>query len=92
MALSPREILRRIRGIKSTQQITRAMQMVAAVKLEPDQVAGGKFPPVCAAPGDPDARVPLFRLCGGSPVFNPAEGNRRAAPGDYLGPGAVRDI
>ena len=33
MADSPREILRRIRGIKSTQQITRAMEMVAAVKL-----------------------------------------------------------
>lgn len=33
MAQSPREILRRIRGIKSTQQITKAMEMVAAVKL-----------------------------------------------------------
>ncbi len=33
MAESPREILRRIRGIKSTQQITKAMEMVAAVKL-----------------------------------------------------------
>lgn len=30
---TPREILRRIKGIKSTQQITRAMEMVAAVKL-----------------------------------------------------------
>jgi F-type H+-transporting ATPase subunit gamma len=33
MAQSPREIQRRIRGIKSTQQITKAMEMVAAVKL-----------------------------------------------------------
>ncbi len=33
MAEAPREILRRIRGIKSTQQITKAMEMVAAVKL-----------------------------------------------------------
>lgn len=33
MAQSPREILRRIRGITSTQQITKAMEMVAAVKL-----------------------------------------------------------
>jgi len=33
MAESPREILRRIRSIKSTQQITKAMEMVAAVKL-----------------------------------------------------------
>ena len=33
MAESPREILRRIRGIKSTQQITKAMEMVSAVKL-----------------------------------------------------------
>ncbi len=33
MPQSPREILRRIRGIKSTQQITKAMEMVAAVKL-----------------------------------------------------------
>jgi len=33
MAESPREIQRRIRGIKSTQQITKAMEMVAAVKL-----------------------------------------------------------
>jgi F-type H+-transporting ATPase subunit gamma len=33
MAETPREILRRIRGIKSTQQITKAMEMVAAVKL-----------------------------------------------------------
>ncbi|MEE8320982.1 MAG: ATP synthase F1 subunit gamma [Gammaproteobacteria bacterium] len=33
MAQSPREILRRIRGIKSTQQITKAMEMVAAVKV-----------------------------------------------------------
>lgn len=33
MAQSPREIIRRIRGIKSTQQITKAMEMVAAVKL-----------------------------------------------------------
>jgi F-type H+-transporting ATPase subunit gamma len=30
---SPRDILRRIRGIKSTQQITKAMEMVSAVKL-----------------------------------------------------------
>ncbi len=33
MPQSTREILRRIKGIKSTQQITRAMEMVAAVKL-----------------------------------------------------------
>lgn len=33
MPASPRDILRRIRGIKSTQQITKAMEMVAAVKL-----------------------------------------------------------
>jgi F-type H+-transporting ATPase subunit gamma len=33
MPESPRDILRRIRGIKSTQQITKAMEMVAAVKL-----------------------------------------------------------
>jgi F-type H+-transporting ATPase subunit gamma len=33
MAQSPREILRRIKGIKSTQQITKAMEMVSAVKL-----------------------------------------------------------
>ncbi|MCP4714952.1 MAG: ATP synthase F1 subunit gamma [Deltaproteobacteria bacterium] len=33
MPESPREILRRIKGIKSTQQITKAMEMVAAVKL-----------------------------------------------------------
>jgi len=33
MATSPRDILRRIRGIRSTQQITKAMEMVAAVKL-----------------------------------------------------------
>lgn len=33
MNQSPRDILRRIRSIKSTQQITRAMEMVAAVKL-----------------------------------------------------------
>jgi len=33
MPASPRDILRRIRGIKSTQQITKAMEMVSAVKL-----------------------------------------------------------
>ena len=33
MAQSTREIRRRIKSVKSTQQITRAMQMVAAVKL-----------------------------------------------------------
>jgi len=33
MAESTREILRRIKGIKSTQQITKAMEMVSAVKL-----------------------------------------------------------
>jgi len=33
MAGSTREILRRIKGIKSTQQITKAMEMVSAVKL-----------------------------------------------------------
>ena len=33
MPESPRDILRRIRGIKSTQKITKAMEMVAAVKL-----------------------------------------------------------
>ncbi len=33
MAQSTREIRRRIKGVKSTQQITRAMEMVAAVKL-----------------------------------------------------------
>ncbi len=33
MPESPRDILRRIRGIKSTQQITKAMEMVSAVKL-----------------------------------------------------------
>ena len=33
MSQSPKEILRRIRGVKSTQQITKAMEMVAAVKL-----------------------------------------------------------
>ena len=33
MALSTREIRRRIKGVRSTQQITRAMEMVAAVKL-----------------------------------------------------------
>jgi len=33
MAGAIREILRRIKGIKSTQQITKAMEMVSAVKL-----------------------------------------------------------
>lgn len=33
MAQSTREIRRRIKGVRSTQQITRAMEMVAAVKL-----------------------------------------------------------
>lgn len=33
MAESTREILRRIKGIRSTQQITKAMEMVSAVKL-----------------------------------------------------------
>jgi F-type H+-transporting ATPase subunit gamma len=69
MAASPRDILRRIRGIRSTQQITKAMEMVAAVKLNRVRVQAESSRPyvnnigkimraLCAAATDIDH--PLF--------------------------------
>ena len=42
---SPRELRRRIRSIKSTAQITRAMQMVAASKMRKAQDAAVMMQP-----------------------------------------------
>jgi len=76
MALSPREILRRIRGIKSTQQITRAMQMVAAVKLTRIRSLAENSRPYVQRQ---ETLMRAFRSSAYAvdhPVFNPAEGNR----------------
>ena len=69
MAASPREILRRIRGITSTQQITKAMEMVAAVKLARVRMQAEKSRPYVDTMGKimralcssgEDLQIPLF--------------------------------
>ena len=47
MAANTRDIRRRIKSIKNTAQITKAMQMVAAAKMRKAQQAAIAGSPVC---------------------------------------------
>jgi len=79
MAQSTREIRRRIKSVKSTQQITRAMQMVAAVKLNRVRSVAENSRPYVNRLGILMRIIrssELAALAVDHPVFRTAEGSR----------------
>ena len=80
---SPREILRRIRGIKSTQQITRAMQMVSAVKLTRVARQAETSRPYVSAKTRMMRTFRTSAYAVDHPVFNDRRGKQGAARGDH---------
>jgi F-type H+-transporting ATPase subunit gamma len=79
MAQSTREIRRRIKSVKSTQQITRAMQMVAAVKLNRVRSVAENSRPYVNRLGILMRIIrssELAELAVDHPVFRTAEGSR----------------
>jgi hypothetical protein len=69
MAQTSREIKRRIASITNTQQITRAMEMVAACQAEKGAGPSSQHPPLFPA----SDKFPVYRLRGGG------AGRRRTA-------------
>ena len=72
-----KEMRTRIGSVKSTQKITKALQMVAAAKLRRAQAGGRSRAPLCPAHGDRD-RQPGGRRLG--PVRAAAAGRHRQGP------------
>ncbi len=76
MPQSTREILRRIKGIKSTQQITRAMEMVAAVKLNRVRTLAENSRPYVNRLGTLMRIIRSSEMAVDHPVFSTKEGSR----------------
>lgn len=55
-----RDIRRRIKSVKNTSQITRAMQMVASAKMRRAQDQAVKGRPLCPRPGG--SALPISRM------------------------------